>query len=144
MGLSRTGVKEREFEHILIIVLCAVTGMLGTTPGEGALKGLPTSGEEKGRTREERRGESSVASIAKQTSSLMALLNTTEQIAQGKATRVWLGEGLGSIPKRTYDRIMRWEFVDMAELCQRATRERVVTDGDTEKLIVLSTSQPWR
>lgn len=81
----------------------------------------------------------SVASLAKQASSLMSLLNSTEEIAQGKAARVWLGEGSGSIPKRTYDRMMRWEYIDLAELCQRPPRERMVTEGETEKLIVLPT-----
>ena len=50
-------------------------------------------------------------------SSDMAL---SKERAEGvKGSRVWLGDGLGPVPKKMYEmyKIMaRWEFVDLAEL----------------------------
>ena len=33
-----------------------------------------------------------------------------------KSSKIWLGEGLGSIPKRMYDQMIKWEFIDMGML----------------------------
>ena len=114
------------------------TGFLGVTPSVEALAGLPTFGDKADKQVTDTQEDSPVAKLAQRTSSLMALLNTSEGMVQAKAARVWLGEGLGSIPKRTYNRIMRWECIDMAELCHKAAWERTTKDGgDTEKLVVL-------
>ena len=114
------------------------TGSLGVTPSVEALAALPTFGDKADKKVTDTQEDSSVAKLAQRTSSLMALLNTSEGMVQAKAARVWLGEGLGSIPKRTYNRIMRWECIDMAELCHKAAWERNTKDGgDTEKLVVL-------
>ena len=75
---------------------------------------------------------------AKQTSSLMALLNTSTMLeGPAKAAKVWLGEGLGSLSKWTYDKMLRWEFVDLGEFRPRSLMDKVEMDGHTEKLVVL-------
>ena len=88
---------------------------LGTLPGGSALAGLPQSDGGGGSSCEE--GEGSAAQLATQASSLMALLTSRAALdTPSKSSKIWLGEGLGSIPKRTYDRMMKWEFIDMGEL----------------------------
>ena len=48
-----------------------------------------------------------------------------------------MGDGLGSIPKRTHDKMLRWEFVDLGEFRPRTTLDWVEGEGETEKLVVL-------
>ena len=92
-----------------------VSVSLGTLPGGSALAGLPQSESGEGSSREE--GETSTAQLATQASSLMALLTSRAALDMpSKSSKIWLGEGLGSIPKRMYDRMMKWEFIDMGEL----------------------------
>ena len=68
----------------------------------------------------------------------MALSSTQELSSNpGKAAKVWLGEGLGTISKRTYERMMRWEFVDLGELRPRTVADRATAESETEKLVVL-------
>ena len=115
---------------------CAAVS-LGTIPGEGTLAQLPTfeSGDGSSGGDDD---ESPTAWIARQTSSLMALLNCRDKgSVAAKASQVWLGEGLGSLPKRTYDRMVKWEFMDMAEFRPRTITDRTSTEGDTEKLVAL-------
>lgn len=50
---------------------------------------------------------------------------------------MWLGPGLGSVAKKTYDKMIKWEYVDLAELRQRNPGERLPGDQDTQKLVVL-------
>ena len=54
-----------------------------------------------------------------------------------KAAKVWLGEGLGSQSKWTYDKMLRWEFVDLGEFRPKPLMDKVEMEGDTEKLVVL-------
>lgn len=49
---------------------------------------------------------------------------------------MWLGEGLGSIPKRLKERMLKWEYVDMADFRQRSAAERATAE-DTDRLVVL-------
>ena len=88
---------------------------LGDVPDGGVLAdaGVPLfSSDAKGGGEVE---ELPAVRAAKQTSSLMALLNTSTMLeGPVKAVKVWLGEGLGSLSKRTYDK-MRWEFVDLGD-----------------------------
>ena len=79
-----------------------------------------------------------VTRAAQRTSSLLALLNV--QAAWDtpiKATRVWLGEGLGSVTKRAYDKMIKWEYLDLAELRPWTAYDMVVGDADSERLVVL-------
>ena len=105
-----------------------VTVSLGAVPDDGALKGLPTLSEKDG-AEKKKTGESSLqpkdddrttAKVAQQANTLMSLLNANaEWNTQSKTSRVWLGEGLGSIPKRVHDQMLRWEYVDMADFLPR-------------------------
>lgn len=109
---------------------------LGTIPGKEALHGVPVlkcsggDGEEV--------VESPEAIIAKQASSLMSMLSVQAECGlHKKCGKVWLGEGLGSVSKRIYERMMRWEFVDLGELRTRSLQDKVTVEGDTQKLVVL-------
>lgn len=119
---------------------------MGTVPGDGALKGLPTFSEKDG-AEKKKTGESSLqhkdddpttAKVAQQANTLMSLLNANaEWNTPSKTSRVWLGEGLGSIPKRVHDRMLRWEYVDMADFLPRSALDRSTSELETEKLVVL-------
>ena len=68
----------------------------------------------------------------------MALLNSSTMLeGPAKAAKVWSGEGLGSLSKQTYDKMLRWEFVDLGEFRSRSLMDKVEMEGDTEKLVVL-------
>jgi hypothetical protein len=54
-----------------------------------------------------------------------------------KLAKVWLGGGLGSVAKRTHEKMLRWEFVDLAELRPKNSHERVPHEADMQKLVVL-------
>ena len=109
---------------------------LGTLPGGSVLAGLPQSDGGGGSSREE--GERSTAQLATQASSLMALLTSRAALdTPSKSSKIWLGEGLGSIPKRTYDRMMKWEFIDMGELRLRTAVEKTMLEPDTQRVVVL-------
>ena len=111
---------------------------LGTVPDGGVLTGTPTFGSGETHTVDKEDSEMSAARVAKQTSSLMAILSSHDLVsAPAKATRVWLGDGLGSISKRTHDKLMRWEFVDLGEFRPRTSLDRGAQDTETEKLVVL-------
>ena len=56
----------------------------------------------------------------------------------GSTEEVWLGDGLGPVPKKMYEmyKIMaRWEFVDLAELGE--IRVGKVLDLEEDKVVVL-------
>jgi len=54
-----------------------------------------------------------------------------------KQPRVFVGEGFPTIPKRLYEKILRWEFVDFADLRPPGSLETINPDTDPQKLIVL-------
>ena len=82
--------------------------------------------------------EPNAVQTAHQASSLLALLNAKSLLeAPAKAMKVWLGEGLGSIPKRTHDRMIKWEFMDLAEFRPYTAVEKFEATANTEKLVVL-------
>ena len=119
--------------HSLHLLLSYVTVSLGKVPSGGALEALPTFSEKDG-AQKEKADESSpkhkdndppAARVAQQANTLMSLLNANaEWNAPAKTSRVWLGEGLGSIPKRVYDRMLRWEYVDMADFLPRSSLDQ--------------------
>ncbi len=101
-----------------------------------ALTSFTTGGDEVGQGKEVI--DTSGARLARQTASLMALLGARDNIgATEKTSKVWLGEGLGSVLKRTYERAMRWEFIDLAELKPRTAADRIIPESETQKLLVL-------
>ena len=141
------------------------TVSVGTTPGKEALKGVPTFGKGKGKTTEEGKGKEkggagsskaeeypaaqgidSMAKVAGQTATIMSLLKVQESLNPASKTgRVWLGDGLGSIPKRVHERMLKWEVMDMNDFRPRSAGDCSISESDTEKLIVLpgfEVSQP--
>lgn len=90
--------------------------------------------------------QSTSARVAQQTNTLMSLIKAHDSLSSSsKASRVWLGDGLGSIPKRVHDRMLRWEFMDMADFRPRSSKEPATVDSEVEKLVVLpgfEVSQP--
>ena len=52
-----------------------------------------------------------------------------------KAPKAWLGEGLGSLPKRTYEKAIRWECVDLAEFRPKSVMEKWAMEADTQKVV---------
>lgn len=140
-----------------------LTVTLGKTPSKDALKGVPTFGKGKGKgvetegtkvkdkdNTDTEAGDSHMAKVACQTSTLMSLLKAQGEWGEASKTNrvpVWLGDGLNSIPKRVYERMLKWEVMDMNDFRPRAARDRFVAESDTEKLIVLpgfEVSQPKR
>lgn len=126
---------------------------------------MPTFGKGSGKTAEEGKGKEkgnmgsdlvaedpvvqgtdSMAKVAGQTATIMSLLKAQESLNPASKTgRVWLGDGLGSIPKRVHERMLKWEVMDMNDFRPRSTSDRAISESDTEKLIVLpgfEVSQP--
>ena len=122
-----------------------VTASLGKLPGEDELKDAPVFPQTKDKEVGEIQ-ESASARVAQQTNTLMSLINAHDSLsASSKASRVWLGDGLGSIPKRVHDRMLRWEFMDMSDFRPRTSKDQAAVDSDVEKLVVLpgfEVSQP--
>ena len=50
--------------------------------------------------------------------------------------RVFVGDGLPTVPKRLYSRMVEWKFVDLAELQPQGTLETIQQEPD-QKLLVL-------
>lgn len=115
-----------------------VTVSLGDVPDSDTLEAAGTPLFPPGASGSGEVGDTPAVRAARQTSSLMALLNT-QAVWDGpaKAARVWLGEGLGSLSKRTYDKMLRWEFMDLGEFRPRTATDKLELEGDTEKLVVL-------
>ena len=65
----------------------------------------------------------------------MSLLLPRQEMV--KQPRVFVGEGFPTIPKWLYDKILRWEFVDFADLRAPVSAETLNADMDPQKLIVL-------
>ena len=88
----------------------------------------------------------SMAKVAGQTATIMSLLKAQESLnPASKSGREWLGDGLGTIPKRVYELMLKWEIMDMSDFRPRSANDRPVSDSDMEKLLVLpgfEVSQP--
>lgn len=124
--------------------LSPITVVLGLKPGKEALKGVPTfSGSEDEKEQEKHQDNagaqpSETGQAALQATTLLSLVNAhSAWNAPAKMTKVWLGEGLGSIPKRVQERMLKWEFVDLAEFRQRSAAERTALEDNTDKLMIL-------
>ena len=113
------------------LMLCAfVTVALGTLPGKSVLSLLAS-------TKEKEEG-ADVVPMVQRASTLLSLLASKEGLeAPISGSRIWLGDGLGPISRKSYDKILRGEFVDLGEFRQRSPLERVSAEGDTHKLVVL-------
>lgn len=115
---------------------------LGTLPSEEELANVPrvetggTGGTESGAAMGAT-GNVAGAELTTQAASLMALLRTrADPLLPAKQTKVWLGAGLGSVARKTYEKILRWDFIDMAELQARNPMEKPA-EAETQRLVVL-------
>ena len=72
-------------------------------PPEAQLLGVPTFSVE-------RSSEGVVADgcVVGRVASLLLLLSSQEAGLPARSSRVWLGEGLGAVSKKVYDRVLRW------------------------------------
>ena len=69
--------------------------------------------------------------------SLMSLLVPQSELEAAKLPKVWVGDGLPSIPRKTYDKILRWEFVDMAELQPVGVLDKLSLEPDPHRFVIL-------
>lgn len=109
---------------------------VGILPGAEALGNVPriTEGGPSGVGT----GEMEAKRTATQAASLMALLQARADTALPmKLSKVWLGDGLGSLAKKTHERMLRWEFIELGELRPKNPLERVPAEADTQKLVIL-------
>ena len=125
-----------------------VTVAIGELPREDALKGAPVfpDAKEAGDGGKKEPQDATAVRVAQQTNTLMSLIKAHESFeGSSKSSRIWLGEGLGSIPKRVHDCVLQWEFMDMSDFRPRSATDAATVDADTEKLVVLpgfEVSQP--
>ena len=101
-------------------------------PPEAQLLGVPTFPVE-------RLSEGVVADggVVGRVASLLLLLSSQEAGVPARSSRVWLGEGLGAVSKKVYDRVLRWEYIDLQDFKPRTGAEKDVTGIECEKLVVL-------
>ena len=120
--------------------------VLGHTPGKESLQGVRTFTREEEENKEQPKDteeeqlsqQAGTNRAALQASTLLSLVSAhSSWNAPAKMTKVWLGEGLGSVPKRLQEKALRWEFVDLAEFRQRSAAEKTASEDNTEKLMVL-------
>ena len=122
--------------------------LLGTIPSKESLSGIPVFNEEGGRGKEKAKDDDkegqktdiadTSVSVAQQASTLMSLLSAQQNLgASSKTMRVWLGEGLGSLPKRVHERMLKWELMEMQDFRPRSTLSQSFADSDTQTLLAL-------
>ena len=61
-------------------------------------------------------GSGSSSDSISATAALMNLLLPNARLEAMKQPNVWVGTGLRVIPQKLHDRILRWEYIDFAEL----------------------------
>ena len=73
------------------------------------------------------------------TGSVMSLLLPhAEGVANSsKQSKIWIGDVFPAIPKRLYDRMINWEFVDLAELKPARVLESLHPEPDPQHYIIL-------
>ena len=69
--------------------------------------------------------------------SLVSLLLPQAASERGQQAKTWIGTGLPPIPKALYEKILRWEYVDFAELCPRDPLDTAGLDPDPQRYIML-------
>ena len=69
--------------------------------------------------------------------SLMSLLVPQSELEAAKLPKVWVGDGLPSIPRKTYDKILWWEFVDMVELQPVGVLDKLSLEPDPHRFVIL-------
>ena len=100
--------------------------LLPTLPPISSSAGPPSSG-----------AEMTVVDTRSAAGSLMSLLVPQSELEAAKLLKVWVVDGLPSIPRKTYDKILRWEFVDMAELQSVGVLVKLSLEPDPHWFIIL-------
>ena len=54
----------------------------------------------------------------------------------GRTGRVWVGDGLPSVPKKLHEQMVRWEFVDFSELRPVGALEKLNEEHETQNYII--------
>ena len=67
----------------------------------------------------------------------MSLLVPQSELEAAKLPKVWVGDELPSIPRKTYDKILRWEFVDMVELQPVGVLDKLSLEPDPHHFVIL-------
>ena len=68
---------------------------------------------------------------------LLSLLIPKEDGDGTKSHKVWVGAGLPPIPRRVHDRMLKWEYVDLAELRPPGTLEAINPEPDPQRYVVM-------
>ena len=119
-----------------MVLLCHYIVSLGTVPAVDALKDVPLIDNP---TSIKDGEKSDSATMAEQVSTIMSLLSVqaTGSASASKGSKVWLGAGLGTVSKKLYDKMLRWEFIDLSELRVWSHSEKVVLEEETQRVVVL-------
>ena len=112
---------------------------LGELPEKTILSELPgTSDEDSNQQLTQKKSTQPKSNLVNQASSLLALLNTKSELSEpSTSSKMWLGEGIGSISKKTFEKMRKWEFMDLNEFRIRTPLERVSGESETQKIVVL-------
>ncbi len=105
---------------------------LGTLPPASALPTLPAMSRSLG-TEGIAAAQASMAS----SSSLLHLLFPQAEIGQTKQARVWVGDGLPTIPRKVHERILKWDFVDLGDLRPLGALEKLNQEPDPLKFVIM-------
>ena len=76
------------------------------------------------------------SSLSTSAGSVMSLI--LPQVESGaKQPKVWVGDGLPTVPKKLHERILNWEFIDLADLLPSGTLDKMQPDLEPQKFIIL-------
>ncbi len=64
------------------------------------------------------------------------LLRQPEEGSSDRPPKVWVGEGLPTVPKRVYERMVRGEYVDLAELCPAGALDSLNPEPDPQHYVL--------
>ena len=117
------------------LLIVSPTVELGRLPPEELLPILPPISSSAGPPSSG--AEMTVVDTRSAAGSLMSLLVPQSELEAAKLPKVWVGDGLPSIPRKTYDKILRWEFVDMAELQPVGVLDKLSLEPDPHRFVIL-------
>ncbi len=80
---------------------------------------------------------STASSTATATSGLLQLLFLQREESVAKRARVWIGDGLPTVPKKLVERIQKWDYVNLGELRPMGTIEKLNPEPDPFKFVIM-------
>ena len=69
--------------------------------------------------------------------SIMSLLFPQAELVASKQAKVWVRDGLPTIPKKLHTRILNCECVDLAELCPVGPLDKINPVPDPQQFIIM-------